>query len=143
MRITTKPIEKEFPLKFGLSEDTQERAIISVRQARTGDRVRETELFAEQTQIWEDADLGKVQLKRRYNRPMLERYRAYLTLTACNLVDEEDQPIFKFNSNRRVINEDAFNRAWDSLPVELTDEIYEKILEVNPQWSLVQLEGEE
>lgn len=135
MKISLKPTAQTFKLSI----DPEGQATVTVRQARTGDLVRLGNLFSEQTQIWDDEQLGKVMLQRKWNPEELMRERAFCTLVGIDLEDEETgEPIFRFREGKNgpelAMTRNAFCRAWDALPVELTQEIYNNVLEVNPQW---------
>lgn len=132
-RISLVPTSREFKLKFG-----DDPFAVSIRQARTGDAVQLGNLFSETTRVWDDADFGPIQLKQKWNQMELQRMRAYLTMVACDLEDENGDPLFLFRTGKHgpetSMGRDAFNQVWDSLPQELTDMIHECVIKANPQW---------
>jgi len=138
MRLNLKPLVKDFELDYRSDIDPDARATVSIRQASTGEQLRIAGLFSEQTQIWDDAEIGTVQLKRKWNPHELHRFRAYLTMAGCDIEDDDGDPLFKFRNTKSgaelAMSQAQFNAAWDALPPELTQEIHQKVLEVNPQW---------
>jgi hypothetical protein len=135
----TKPIYQTFRLDYYDPQQPDAFIEVSFRQATTGDDVRVNNLFTRHRQIWNDKNVGEMALERDWNIREVMRFRCYLTMVACNLVDEDEKPIFRFKETRDGPRMDmeqlAFNAAWDSLPAGITDEIYEKCLEVNEYWN--------
>lgn len=145
MRVTTIPVTKTFELD-SVPEYEGIRGTITVRQAKEAETIEEAELFSEQTHVFDDAEIGRYQVKRRWNPHMLIRYRAYKLLCACNLEDEDGNPLFEFKTDKKGVghvstSQNDFFRTWGVLDPVIVDEIYRRILEVNPQWQLA-LEGE-
>ncbi len=134
MKISVKQIMKTFHLEYDIEGNTS----VSIRQATTADKIVIADLFAEQTQIWEDADVGKIQMKRKWNPEALKQARAFATLVGADLEDDDGNPIFRFGNTKNgpelSMQKVEFNRAWGSLPIELTEEIYKLILKVNTDW---------
>lgn len=132
MKLKIKPIVKQFALKF----DEAGEATVSIRQIKTADLVQLADLFSEQTQIWDDVDLGTIQLKRKWNPEELKQERAFRTLVGADLQDEDGVNLFKFKQGKNGPELDMqradFITAWGSLEPALTDEIYEYVKEVNP-----------
>lgn len=141
-KISLKPIVKTFTLIW----DEDGEATVTIRQARTGDLIHMDDLFKEQTQIWEDGDFGKIQLRKEFNPQEVKRERAYLTLVGCDITDEDDNPIFRFrqtsNGSELAMNRTEFFRQWGVLPSELTEEIHRYIQIMNPIWDPNAREGE-
>lgn len=133
MKLKIKPIVQQFKLEY----DVEDKSTVSIRQVKTGDLVRLGDLFSEQTQIWDDVDLGTIQLKRKWNPEELKRERAYCTLVGIDLMDEDSgEDLFKFKTTKNGPELDmsraAFILVWDNLPPELTSEIYRYVVAVNP-----------
>lgn len=134
MAISLKPITQ----RFDLTSDPG--STVTFRQARTGDLVHLGNLFAEQTHEWTEEDLGVVRMKRKWNPEELKRERVFVTLSGCDIEDEETgQPIFQFKETKSYGDELAmtpkqFYRVWGALPPAITDEIYALCLAVNPQF---------
>lgn len=132
MKIKIKPIVKIFTLK-----DSEGLSTVTIRQVKTADLIQLAELFAEQTQVWDDVDVGTIQMKRKWNMEALKQERAFCTLVGADLQNEETGvDIFKFKSGKNgpelAMNRNEFIEAWGSLDGDLTDEIYEFVKEVNP-----------
>jgi hypothetical protein len=136
MQIKTKPETEVFVLKC----DPEGNATVTIRQARTGDNLEIARLFDKQSRV-----LGSdaVEIKQEWNYELLKRKRAWRTLAdAANLNDQGDKPLFRFKDGRIAMSEDEFNRVWGQLPIELTEEISQYILVVNPQWNPLVMQGE-
>ncbi len=137
-RMKIKPVHQTFKLDYFDPEQPDAAIEVSFRQARTGDDIRVSSLFSKQRQIWNDKNVGEMALERDWNMREVTRFRCFLTMTGCNLVDEDGNAIFKFRETRdgprMDMDQQSFNIAWDSLPTEITNEIYQKCLLVNEHW---------
>ena len=127
------PVEKEFFLvktdkEFGDEEGATK---ISVRQAATGEVTSRNNLFTDFKRTYEvDGDITVTQ---HISFDDIKRYEVYLTLSACNIIGLDGNPLFTFNKGR-LKDEAAFKIAWDLLPVTASREIHSKVLDMNPQW---------
>lgn len=133
IKIESKPVELEYQLK----SDPDGEARVTVRQATTGDQIRLASLFQNQRQVWNDAVIGEVAIEKKFNFPELKRMRAFLTITnVVGITDFAGRELFEFSETmpRRFKSEQHFNEIWNSLPAELSDEIYQAVLKANPQW---------
>ena len=133
MAISLKPVSRQFELQ------SEPGSHVSFRQARTGDMVHLGNLFAEQTHEWAEEEVGIVRMKRKWNHEELKRERVFVTLSACDIEEEETgEPIFKFKDTKFGTALDMtpkrFYEIWGALSVELTDELYRYCLVVNPQF---------
>lgn len=137
-RLKLKSVVRDFVLDWRSDDDPDAEVEVTIKQASTGENIRINELFSEQTQIWDDAAFGQVQLKRKWNPEALKRYRVYLTLCGCNLTDEEGNDLFRFRNTKRgpelAMGQNEFFEIWDALEPALTAEIHQRVLEMNPQW---------
>lgn len=134
MKVAILPITEAFPIRM----DTDGKATVTFRQARTGDNIALANLFNEQSRVFGNDD--RIELKQRWNYEEVKRMRVYLTLVgAAEMEDENGQPIFRFtdgkNGPRLAMSEVEFNKVWALLPEELTDELHTYCLIVNPQWN--------
>jgi hypothetical protein len=134
MKVTTKPVVRTFRLKC----DPEEEAAVTIRQARTGDNIELNKLTENQSRVWRE-DENAIEMKTKWNPELMKRKRAYLTLVGTEgIVDEEGNPLFLFKEGKNgpelAMTEHRFNKAWDMLPTDVTDEISDYILVVNPQW---------
>lgn len=132
------PIEKTFILentdKLYGTEGTQ----ITVRQASQGQHERRQDLFAEMTSRIA-GEGGQIEIVQRFSLPELHRIEAMLTLTACNIEDEDGKPLFKFRESKNGqsylgMTDLEFREAWNKLPVDVAEEIHSKVTEVNISW---------
>jgi hypothetical protein len=135
MRVATKSIYKQFKLAF----DPTGESTVTIRQAKSGDLVHMDNLFKEQTQIWDGDDFNTIQLKKQFNPQEVKRERAYLTLVAADIEDEEGNPIFRFkdgpNGPQLAMSRADFVTAWNELPPMLTEEIHDLVQAQNPVWN--------
>lgn len=142
MIIKLKPPIKDYKLK----SDPGKKAAIVVRQARTGENIRIGELFSKINRVWNDKELGVVRQEWDFNALEQIRFQAYLTLVGASdlnfTVDDEaegkQEPLFKFKNGKYGpeldMTQDEFNERWGLLPSEISEEIYEFVLDMNPQW---------
>lgn len=135
MRIPKKPIEKTFDIyseEFG-------NGTVTIRQARTGDDIRRKELVSEASWVVSD-NLLEQEIKQKINPANLHRYDIFLTMTACSFElegeKEGDIESFKF-ANGRLNDQAHFERLYNLLPMDVSEQIYEKVLSVNPMWGNV------
>ena len=137
-KIKTKALSEVTKLDFYDPDQPDASIEVEFRQATSGDDLRVASLFSKQRQIWNDEHLGETVLERDWNWREVERFRVYLTLVGCNLVDENEEPVFRFKStrdgDRLSMNQTEFNSAYDALPSEITKQMYMACLAVNPQW---------
>jgi hypothetical protein len=111
--------------------------VITVRQATQGDVEQRNTLFADFTREY-DGRMVKVTQKISYDD--IRRLEVFLTLCACNIINEKGDPLFKF-VNERLTDKNAFDRAWAALPPVVAIEIGDKVLEMNPLWVPTSGEG--
>lgn len=133
------PLIKDYPLektdkKYAVPK--KEATIVAIRQARQGDFERRNDLYSEYKRTYED---GKMIVSQRISFDDVRRMEVFLTLAACNIIDDETDPdnptpLFEF-TNGRLTDENKFRKAWDRLFPDVAEEISEKVLEMNPLWS--------
>ncbi|PJF45110.1 MAG: hypothetical protein CUN55_00540 [Phototrophicales bacterium] len=137
-RVSIKPVIKDFQIE--LPEGV---ANITIRQARTGDVMRRGEFFAESTLIYDDAQVGRAELKQKRNSYEIRAFEVQATLVGADLEDEEGNPIFRFREGKNGpelnMSDREFLAAWGALPVHITDAIYDCVLEMNPMWDINRL----
>ena len=136
MKIQLTAITESFPLSF----DPSGKATVTIRQAKTGAEIHLGQLFSKQRRIWDDEEFGPIKLETDWNFDMMKRERVFLTICGLDLEDENSKPIMKFKADKRgnqILNMTKleFYEVWDNLSVKYTDEIYEHVLRVNPQWN--------
>lgn len=133
-RLSIRPITRTFALTT-----VEDGGNVTIRQARTGDLVKLGDLFAEQTQIWDTEDGDTIKLQKKWNPEELKRERARVTITGCDLVWDDDSPIFRFREGKNgpelAMSQVEFNTAWGALPPEVSQEIYEAVVEMNPSFN--------
>jgi hypothetical protein len=135
MKISRKPIIQDFKLLC----DEDEQAMVTIRQSRTGDTIRRAELFSETTRVWDDDQFGRVEFKQKWNGYEQRRMEAYLTVIGViGINDEMGNPMFKSvetpDGPRLDMSMNDFFKAWDLLPDNVTKEIHDYVIQVNPHW---------
>ena len=133
MKLKIKPIVKQFKLDY----DVEGNSTVTIRQIKAGDLVQLGDLFADQTQVWDDDDFGTVKLQRKWNAEELKQERAYRTLVGLDLtVEETGEDWFTFKDGRNGpelnMSRAAFIERWGLLDPELANEIYQHVVEMNP-----------
>jgi hypothetical protein len=132
------PIEKTFPLEKTDAAYDSKGTSVTIKQASQGEHKKRSDIYANiLTRFQRNSDT--VEVAQRFSPPELQALEVRLTMTDCNIVGEDDKPLFKFAKDYkgRSYIEDvmAFQLAWDSLPADVCNEIHEKVLEVNTTWS--------
>lgn len=127
----TPPLDKEFVLeetdrKFGKPDEEPTR--IRVKQALEGENMQRQNLWREYKRTFEAG--GEISVTQSISPAEVKRKEVFLTLTFCNLMDEQGNPVFQF-----PLKENEFNKAWAMLPPLVANEIHTKVLEVNLLWS--------
>ncbi len=131
------PIEETFMLEKTDEKYETEGTFVTIKQATQGEHKKRSDIYANLlTRFKRDDDT--VEVVQRFSPPELQALEVRITMTDCNILGEDDKPLFKFakDAKGRSYVEDvlAFQRAWDLLPVEVCLEIHDKVLEVNPTW---------
>lgn len=124
------PLRKSFDIDWG-----EEKFSVTFKQA-TG--VEDDALEAFRRDVLDQRVIRKVNAKREPVEEYLETLRweperipgemVRLTLTECDLEDG-GKLLFRENMNRR-----DFDKVWGLLPVEIRNQMYGRMLEVNPDW---------
>jgi hypothetical protein len=132
------PIEKTFPLDKTDETYASKGTQVTVKQATQGEHKKRSDIYANiLTRFQRNSDT--VEVAQRFSPPEMQALEVRLTMTDCNIIGEDDKPLFKFakDSKGRSYLEDvsAFQLAWDSLPTEICQEIHDKVLILNPSWN--------
>jgi hypothetical protein len=144
LKIQMKPVKQGFKLIC----DEDKIAEVTINQAREGEHLERQDMFSRVTRVYEDPTLrglgigdGKLRLQVEQNTRRLRRKEAYLTLSSITgIVDDEGSELFRAGDGtdgiwiKSAMTEDEFNLAWAMLPREVTEEIAEYVLDVNPDW---------
>jgi len=69
-----------------------------------------------------------------FDHESIQRQEIFLTLVDSNILDDEDEPLFKFNNDYSLIAED-FLEVWKERDKFLFDEILECVYTSNPNWA--------
>lgn len=130
------PILKDFHLEetdkaYGVASEPTS---ITVRQATQAAHERRAALFSQIVRELSNNNDQTVRLVQHYSFEELKRIEVMLTLSGCNILDADGQPLFKFDSKGFIRDEAAFNKAWGTLPPLVATEIHGKVLEVNIDW---------
>lgn len=136
------PVEKDFVLeRTDLAYECEgEPTKVTIRQATQAQNERRSYIHSEVTQIInaQSTLAAELQLRQKWSIEELKRVEVYLTLIGCNLLGVDGKPLFVFKSNNGTaeldMTENQFRTAWGSLPVDIAQEIHEKVLEVNLSW---------
>lgn len=135
------PIEKTFHLvetdaKYNSSQSEDDQTTVTIRQAATRQNSKRSDTFNEIIRET-SRDGGADRLIFRYSWQVMMRVEARLTMSGCNIIGRNGKPLFKFLSTGELnMSDDEFDRAWGELPLEVSKEIHDKVLEVNPDWKI-------
>lgn len=127
------PLKKDFHLikSDEAMGNTDGATMITVRQATQGDFERVDDLTSEYKREFDGKTVKAIQ---RISFDDIRRKQVYLTLCACNILGEDEQtPLWTFK-NEKPSSEASFESGWYKLPPVVAQEIYEKVLEMNPLW---------
>jgi len=135
----TAPIEKEFVLEKSdeAYENDGDPTRVFIRQATQSQHERRSHMWSELVQeiIGNREAPDAVRLIQKLNIPELHRLEVYLTMIGCNILGENDEPLFKFRDQKLDMTEHEFKLAWGMLPPLIANEIHEKVMELNVTWS--------
>lgn len=132
------PVEERFELSKTDKAFDSEGTYIVVRQATQYEHEKRQSVFADlRSRIGEDGSM--FELIQSLNQPELHRVEVMLTLADANILAEDGEPLFKFKQDskgrsRIAMSEKDFIAAWGALPLIVTDEVIEKVHEVNKSW---------
>lgn len=137
------PVETLFYLDLEEEEGQEsDRTFVKVRQARQRDAERRAKLGENAITRVYKKDTDEEEVKQKWNMEEFKRIETYMTLTDCNILASNSVPekptyLFRFTVSGHhglAMTEQEFNDVWGSLPSKWADVIYEKVLEMNPQW---------
>jgi hypothetical protein len=126
------PVKKEFVLEKTdkLYDVKGEPTKVTIRQATQGEHAARNDLFSMITRHY---DGDEVSVSQRISFDDLHKREVFLTLCACNIVDEDGKPLFTFEDDRCTSEKD-FENGWYLLSPAVANEIHAKVLEVNIDW---------
>jgi len=126
------PLEKEFILEKTDKEFKVEdgHTTVTIRQATQGQHEIRTAMYNDFERVF-DGDSLKV--SQHFSPEEFKRKEVELTLTGCNILGENDKPLFIFRNG--IVDPISFKKGWADLPPMIADEIHDKVLEMNPLWS--------
>lgn len=131
------PLEKEYTLvrsdkMFEIPENEPTR--VTIRQGKQRAHEKRAALFS---QIVREMSKNEhddiVRLIQRFSFEELKRIEVYLTLSSCNMLNEDGRQLFGFNAQGRI-SEGDFNDAWYQLDPSVAQEIHECVLDLNVDW---------
>ena len=145
------PIYEELPLEATDKryENTDEPTIVTIKKAAQHEHERRQDFFKRMERRYTPSDDGddddmEVTLIQDLSQEALKKLEVRLTMVGCNILDAKKKPLFKFSTKgghpEMNMHPVKFAAAWGMLPPDVAEEIHEKVLEVNLQWSP---EGEE
>lgn len=117
-----------------------EPTIVTIRQAAQHEHERRQQQFSTLERRYSDLSPEEVTLVQNIPMEEIKRLEVYLTLCECNILDDEDKPLFPSKKDKNglpqlVMTKHAFDMAWGKLPPDIAEEIHDKVLEVNIVWS--------
>jgi hypothetical protein len=135
------PIEKKFLLartdeKYKNEGDP---TFVTIKQAAQEEAEQRAQILSEVTRVVEQRRSNSViKVSQNWSFELLKKWEVYLTLVECNIRNEDGTSLFNFQKKGRGLdmNIDDFSKAWGRLFPDIADEIHEKVMEVNVDWSL-------
>lgn len=134
------PIEKKFDLERtdANHKNTGDPTFITIKQAAQEEAEQRSQVLSEVTRVVENSKANNViKVSQNWSMELLKKWEVYLTLVDCNIRNEDDTPLYKFLTKGRGLDMtmDQFSKAWGRMFPDVCDEIHEKVLEVNLDWS--------
>ena len=120
-----------------ISEDSP--IVVAFKQATEYEAMERDDFLAQPVEL--EIKDGMYANERRRPRTFARRraFEVYLTMTACDILNENGKPLFNFAEMDGVKkfagSYEAFLKKWGKLPLPVADAIHEKCIEVNPDWS--------
>lgn len=144
MKVTSLPVSKQFKLET----DPDGTGHVTIAQATFAQDRTRSELLKTQRYSFDDRERTKSEMIQEVNPRDLQALEVYLTITSAEgIVDENEQPLFKFNTGAtgvsRPANQAEFMAALGRMPTDVVEEIHKYVREVNPSWGPRKSEGTE
>ena len=127
------PVEMEQTIKLLKADPTGE-TWVRIKQATTGEDALLSLLWAKTAYEFDDDNRGKVKQYSEVSRAQVRAEAVRLTLLESNALGHNDKPLFPPIDHAVRRAPEIFESAWDKLPVPWANEIYDAVLQVNPQW---------
>lgn len=123
--------------------ELDEAPVVVVRQATRGATEQIEELVTQPIKRLFENGIIAVEERDGWRPLAYERAQVRACLIDCNLVGQDDKPLFRFQNNRLDMTIAEFNRSWGELPADIADEIIQCVYEMNPQWLMVPIDPKE
>ena len=127
------PTELEQTIKL-LDADPTGETWVRIKQATTGEDALLSNLWAKTALEWDDAQQGKVKQYSEVSRAQVQAEAVRLTLLESNMLDHKEKPLFPKIDHAARRDPKQFLPRWEKLPMAWSREVYEAVLQVNPQW---------
>jgi len=127
------PLEMEQTIKLLKADPTGE-TWVRIKQATTGEDAMLSLLWAKTAYEFDDAAKGKVKQYSEVSRAQVQAEAVRLTLLESNILGHNEKPLFPPVDHAARRDPQRFLRAWESLPAPWSQECYDAVLQVNPQW---------
>lgn len=142
------PLYERFELprtdkKYGVEGEP---SYVIIRQARQGQHESRQRLFSTLERKYKVETPDEFSLVSSWSIEELRAEEVWLTLCESNLEDADGKPLFPSKMDRDgnptlSMSKQAFMSAWGQLYADVSQEIHEKVLEVNPLWAGEEGEG--
>ena len=127
------PVELQQTIKLLKADPTGE-TWVRIKQATTREDAALSALWAKTSLEWDDEQQGKVRQYNEISRAQIMAESVRLTLLECNITCHEGKPLFPPIDMAAQRSIEDFHKAWGKLPMAWAEEIYQAVLEINPQW---------
>ncbi len=145
-------ITRGMPESFALERsDPESQTFVSIKPATVAEQALRDELWAKQSRKYYTDDENAVEVRTESTFSQRRALEVFLSLVDCNISYQEidgagnqtgdEVPMFNFGkrpSGEQYMNmsRDEFLSQWGKLPEAVAEEIHEKVLLKNPQWSM-------
>lgn len=139
----TDPLYQEFELeRTDKNYDNKgDATIVVIRQARQHEHARRQDQWNKFERRYSVVNPDEMSIIQELSFEAIKMMEAQMTLVDSNIIGPDgEKPLFKSKKGKDGhpvldMTPKDFEVAWGSLPMDVAQEIHEKILEVNPMWA--------
>lgn len=114
---------------------------VTIRQARQHEHSRRQDQWNKFERRYSSLNPNEVSIVQELSFEAIKMLEAQMTLVESNILDESGEKLLfktkkgKDGHPKLDMTPNDFEVAWGNLPMDVAQEIHEKILEVNPMWA--------
>lgn len=139
----TDPVYQTFELErtdknYGVGDEP---TTVTIRQARQHEHSRRQDQWSKFERRYSNLNPDEVKIVQELSFEAIKMLEAQMTLVESNILGADGESLLfqsktgKDGHPKLDMTPKDFEVAWGSLPMDIAQEIHEKILEVNPMWA--------